>query len=119
MRERRAEDRSLQGGRRGKMTWSRNVAHLGVSRADESDVGASRKDARASRCRGLDVQTQRAMKLKLWARVLLALCVAAAVAWPAEAAKPNIIFILADDLGSGDVGVYGGTLVPLTLIKRN
>src|SRR5690349_16276795 len=51
------------------------------------------------------------MKLKLWAGALLALCVAAMAAWPAAAAKPNI-FILADDLGPGDVGIYGGTLVP-------
>jgi arylsulfatase A-like enzyme len=52
------------------------------------------------------------MKLKLWAAALLASYMAAAAASVAGAANPNIIFILADDLGPGDVGVYGGTQVP-------
>jgi arylsulfatase A-like enzyme len=58
------------------------------------------------------------MKLKLWAGALLALCMAAAAARAAEAPKPNIIFILADDLGPGDVGVYGGTQVPTPRLDR-
>ncbi len=36
----------------------------------------------------------------------------------ASAAKPNIIFILADDLGPGDVGVYGGRLAPTPSLDR-
>jgi arylsulfatase A-like enzyme len=52
------------------------------------------------------------MKLKLWVAALLASYMAAAAASVAGAANPNIIFILADDLGPGDVGVYGGTQVP-------
>jgi len=58
------------------------------------------------------------MKLKQWAGALLALCMAAAAARAAGAPKPNIIFILADDLGPGDVGVYGGTQVPTARLDR-
>ncbi len=57
------------------------------------------------------------MTLKLWTGVLFTLGMTAA-AHAQDAAKPNIIFILADDLGPGDVGVYGGTLVPTPRIDR-
>ena len=46
---------------------------------------------------------------------LLAVIVAASGSWlrAADTAKrPHIIFILADDMGLGDLGCYGGTEVP-------
>ncbi len=39
-----------------------------------------------------------------------------AVAFPAEAQQPNIVFILADDMGYGDPGCYGGKLAPTPAI---
>ncbi len=49
-------------------------------------------------------------------RTLCLLCLAASPASAEElfppAAKPNILVIVADDLGFGDIGVHGGKLVP-------
>ena len=50
---------------------------------------------------------------------LLAGCVLSPLAThAASAAKPNIIFLLTDDMGYGDVGCYGGDFVPTPNIDR-
>ena len=36
------------------------------------------------------------------------LCAVAASSVPAQEAKPNVVFILADNVGYGDLGPYGG-----------
>ena len=45
--------------------------------------------------------------MRWWFFTFVAFC-AVSSRLPAENSKPNIIFILADDLGWGDVGFHGG-----------
>jgi len=50
---------------------------------------------------------------------LLALALFAALAEPLHAADgPNVLFILADDMGPGDPGCYGGKIIPTPNLNR-
>src|SRR3954447_23343241 len=49
---------------------------------------------------------------------LLGLLVVSRLAVAADNVRPHIIFILADDLGPGDIACYGGTMVPTPNIDR-
>ena len=54
-------------------------------------------------------------QLSAWLAVLILLILADA---GAAERPPNIVFIMADDLGLGDVGCYGGTAIPTPNIDR-
>ena len=49
---------------------------------------------------------------------LFAFCHDADVSWAIAADKPNIIYILADDLGYGDLGCYGQRLIETPHLDR-
>ena len=55
----------------------------------------------------------------IWSCLLLLLVPLATQAAPgAKSSKPNILVILADDLGYGDIGVHGGKAVPTPNINK-
>src|SRR5262245_52309812 len=51
-------------------------------------------------------------------RLLVLILVLAIGGADAAAERPNIVFVLADDMGPGDVGCYGGTLAPTPNLDR-
>ncbi|MBA4148037.1 MAG: arylsulfatase [Verrucomicrobia bacterium] len=56
--------------------------------------------------------------LKLFLALIVALCSAVIPLSAKEADKPNIIFIMADDLGYGELGCYGQELIQTPRIDR-
>jgi arylsulfatase A-like enzyme len=67
--------------------------------------------------------SQRHNRLDILARLvpialLILLCYSPLLGAPATPAKPNILFILADDMGLGDLECYGGHQVPTPRIDR-
>ena len=49
---------------------------------------------------------------------LFSICLISGVSGLLNAEKPNVVFIYGDDVGYGDVGVYGSTMIPTPNIDR-
>ena len=56
--------------------------------------------------------------MRFSALVPLLLLTSSTVAAPGDAPRPHIVFILADDLGVGDVGCYAGKIAPTPSLDR-
>jgi arylsulfatase A-like enzyme len=56
--------------------------------------------------------------LSLLAAALAAFSAQAADPAPAAVSRPNFVFIIADDLGIGDVGAYGAQMIPTPNVDR-
>lgn len=57
-------------------------------------------------------------KLNLYATFLLALCGMVSPMFPQSENRPNVIYIMADDLGYGDLGSYGQKLIQTPNLDR-
>ena len=55
---------------------------------------------------------------RLVAAVLIAATAGPAAAQPAATRPPNVVYILADDMGYGDLGCYGATRIPTPNLDR-
>jgi arylsulfatase A len=58
------------------------------------------------------------MKPAKWSNLVVALCFVFLAFTASAAAKPNVIFILADDMGYGDLGCFGQTKIKTPNIDR-
>src|SRR6266581_12183 len=58
------------------------------------------------------------MKVILTCLVLLVIPVVASAGEKAKSSKPNVLVIVADDLGYADIGVHGGKAVPTPNIDK-
>ena len=56
--------------------------------------------------------------MKMKCLFLALLCVLRSPLAAAETPVPHIVFVLADDMGNGDVGCYGGTVAPTPQLDR-